>query len=201
MNRPLASLAFGLGAMGATFFIGKLVDPLELSTKYQPARLIGGARKPEALKYIVLHSTESTGTAAAVASYFQSPSSGGSSQVVVGEDGAFQCVPDLRQPAGAPGANSDGLHIEVVGLAKWTREEWLSRAPKALRRCAEVLGQWARDYKIPLAFLDAADLKEGVRRGVTTHYEVSQAFKQSDHWDPGKGFPLDYVLEMARLCA
>ncbi len=201
MIRPMVSVGLGLGALSAVILSSKLLDPLEISTRFQPARLIGGARKPEALKYIVLHSTESTGTGAAVASYFQSPSSGGSSQVVVGEDGAFQCVPDLRQPAGAPGANSDGLHIEVVGLAKWTREEWFQRAPKALRRCAEVLGKWSREYKIPLVFLSAADLKAGDRRGVTTHYEVSQAFKKSDHWDPGTGFPLDYVLEMARMCA
>ncbi len=200
---PLRSVLFGSSVITTMLIAGALNARryrLQCSTKFEPARLTGGARTPGSVRIIVLHSTESQGTAAAVASYFQSPSSGGSTQLVVGDDGCFRCVPDLKQPAGAPGANSDGLHIEVVGMAKWTREEWLER-PIRLDNCARALAEWSQTYRIPLAFVDAAMLKTGRARGVTTHREVSQAFKKSDHWDPGAGFPIDVVLEKARMYA
>lgn len=202
-TRITLSYLAGLGAITATFVTGlaNAGRKVPCSTKFMPARLAGGIRKPGALHVIVLHSTESTGPAANVASYFQSSGAGGSAQIVVGEDGCFRSLPDLQEPAGAPGTNSDGLHIEIVGLAKWTRAEWLERAPRALDLAARVLAEWSQTFKIPLAFLDAAALKTGHARGVTTHNEVSKAFKKSDHWDPGPGFPLDMLLERARMYA
>lgn len=200
---PLRSVIFGSSVMTTMLIVGAMRARsyrLQCSTKFEPARLTGGARKPGSIHLIVLHSTESTGTAASVASYFQSGSAGGSTQLVVGDDGCFRSVPDLNQPAGAPGANSDGLHIEVVGLAKWSRAEWLEH-PTRLDNCARAIAEWSQKYGIPLAFVDAAMLQTKRARGVTTHREVSQAFKQSDHWDPGPGFPLDVVLEKARMYA
>jgi hypothetical protein len=69
----------------------------------------------------------------------------------------------------------------------------------ALDLAAKAIAEWARTYKIPLVFLNAQDLKDPNVKGVTTHNEVSKAFKQSDHWDPGPGFPMDWVLERARF--
>ena len=198
------SYLFGLGAIAVTLATGianARARRLACSTKFQPARLAYGKRDPRALHLIVLHSTESTGLAANVASYFQSPSAGGSANLVVGEDGCFRSVPDLQEPAGAPGTNSDGLHIEIVGLAKWTRDEWLHRAPRAIDLAARALAEWSVAYGIPLAFVGSDALKTGHARGVTTHAEVSKAFKKSDHWDPGPGFPLDVLLERARMYA
>ena len=44
-----------------------------------------------------------------------------------------------------------------------------------------------------MQFIDAEGLKAG-KKGVTTHAEVSKAFKKSNHTDPGLGFPMDRIL-------
>ena len=48
-----------------------------------------------------------------------------------------------------------------------------------------------------MRWLVAADLVAG-RRGITGHVEVSRAFKRSDHWDPGPGFPIESFLDDVR---
>ncbi len=199
--KNLLSYVYGLGAIAGLMISGALITRarrLECSPKFFPGRLSGGARSPERIHLIVIHSTESTGTGAAVASYFQSSGAFGSTQLIAGEDGIYRSVDDLKMPAGAPGANEDGLHIEIVGLAKWTRAEWLARAPKAIEYAARAVAEWGHKYKIPLAYVNAEAIKGGKARGVTTHNDVSKAFKKSDHWDPGPGFPMDVLLEKAR---
>ena len=183
---PLLALTGAAVAMEA-----RLRVPMNCTWK--PARLRGGARSPSSLIWIVVHCTESdAGGALGVANYFQSESSGGSTQLVVGEDGCYRCVGDLETPAGAPGANDRGLHIEIVGRASWTREQWLSRA-RTLGLASRAIAEWARTYRIPIRYVNAQGLKQGVP-GVTTHADVSVAFKKSDHMDPGKNFPLEHVL-------
>ena len=48
-----------------------------------------------------------------------------------------------------------------------------------------------------MRWLVAADLVRG-RRGITSHAEVSLAYRKSDHWDPGPGFPIDEFLGRVR---
>jgi hypothetical protein len=45
--------------------------------------------------------------------------------------------------------------------------------------------------------LSADDLLAG-RRGLTGHAQVSAAFRKSDHWDPGPGFPVESFLDRVR---
>jgi len=150
-----------------------------------------GTRDVKNLKWIVLHSTESD-SASGTVKYFQSPKSTGSAHFVVGEDGTYRTLPDEAQPWGAPGANAEGLHIEIVGHAKFTREEWEERK-KTLENVKRIVSSWGSKYNIPLKFVDADGLKAG-NSGVTTHAEVSKAFHKSTHWDPGPNFPMDKIL-------
>lgn len=174
-------------------------QPTPKLMSFFPARLGTQKRSPEQIRWIVIHSTEG-GTGASNASYFQSPSSGGSTQLITGEDGLYRSVDDLVVPAGAPGANTEGLHIEFVGFAKWPREEWLRRK-KTLHQGAKALAEWSHRYKIPLKRLTVEDLKNPKSRGITTHLDVSRAFKKSDHGDPGSGFPMDVLINEARMLA
>lgn len=160
-----------------------------------PAYIQGGKRSASALRLVVLHSTESQAGALNIANYFANPEAGGSTQLVVGEDGIYRCVPDLVMPAGAPGANEDGLHIEMVGYARWTREEWLERRV-TLRNAAVCVAAWCALYDIPTDFLlKPTDLLDPSARGITTHATVSLAFHKSDHLDPGKNFPFDVLAQ------
>jgi hypothetical protein len=51
--------------------------------------------------------------------------------------------------------------------------------------------------RIPVRWLSPDDLLAG-RRGITGHAEVSKAYRKSDHWDPGPGFPVQSFLDRVR---
>jgi hypothetical protein len=141
----------------------------------------------------VLHSTEGPSAASALAT-FAAPDAGGSTQLVVGDEGAWRCLPDDVEPCGAPGANAQGLHMELVGYASWTRAQWIAHMPM-LRCAARLASDWCSLYGIPQRFIDAKGLLAG-EIGITTHAEVDKAWKKSTHWDPGPGFPMDVFLNL-----
>ena len=66
-----------------------------------------------------------------------------------------------------------------------------------LARASSLVADVCRRRRIPVRWLVADDLLAG-RRGLTGHNEVSRAFKRSDHWDPGDGFPVEAFLDSVR---
>jgi len=200
--------AIGAGVVAGSLLIAQRAFATP-SCRFIPASIHGGKRSLSGLRWIVIHTTEGPGNAEAVGRYFEEaphevtlPSGkiitqpGGSTQIVVGEDGCVRCVPDDEIPAGAKPLNERGLHIEFAGYAAWTREQWMARK-KTLETGRRVIRDWSMIYSIPKVLLDATRLKEAYARdgkGVTTHSAATLAFHQSDHMDPGSGFPLDYVL-------
>lgn len=155
-----------------------------------------GTRPNSAVTLIVLHSTEGGGSAKNVAEYFTNPNSGGSAHLVIDDNACYRCLPNTVVPWGAPGANTNGFHIEQLGYAAWTNKEWLAH-PHMLERVAFKIHQHAQLFRIPLTFVNAAGLRAG-HRGVTTHAEVSKAFPNNagNHHDPGTGYPMAHVLAM-----
>lgn len=167
---------------------------LHLGCKFLRAANDSGPR-PLAPKYIVIHSTESPndkGSARNVASYFSRPSTEASVHTVMDDYECYRCLPDMVIPWGAPPFNSRGLHIEQCGYAKWTRPEWM-RHRATIDRTARAAAYWAKAYRIPIRWLTPAACK-AYRSGITSHANVSAAFGQSDHTDPGSGYPYDYFL-------
>lgn len=160
----------------------------------------GASRDMSAVKLIVVHSTEGA-TAKGAESWFANPipiSAGGpgSTQVVVGPDGCYRTLPDNVVPygAGSP-ANNLGLHIELAGFAKWTRDEWLAQ-DSTLRLAAAQIAAWSASYGIPLEYIDASGLLAG-KTGVTTHLQATNAWHATTHVDPGPNFPMDVLLKYA----
>lgn len=157
-----------------------------------------GARRATSIRLIVLHSAEST-SASGVAGYFARPATQASTQLAVDAKSCYRMIPDLVVPWGAPGANSDGLHIELCGYARWTKDEWLERQA-LLERAAAKCAAWAWTYRIPRRYLTREQLLDGRSRGFTTHADVNAAFKRGDHWDPGLGFPrVEYMAHVRRF--
>lgn len=148
---------------------------------------------------VVIHSTESgrgKGTARAVAGWFAGASAPrASAHYVVGDDEVLQCVLEEDVAWAAPGGNRTGIQIELCGRASQTAEEWL-RGPM-LGRAAALVAGICRRRNIPIVRLSPADLLAG-RRGITGHVDVSRAFRESSHWDPGPNFPWPTFLEMVR---
>jgi len=98
----------------------------------------------------------------------------------------------------APGANHNGIQLEHAGRAGQSSRDWGDPYSSAmLRRSAELCAELCRKYEIPATWLNASDLLAG-RRGITTHAAVSEAFKRSTHWDPGRSFPAVEYLGMVR---
>jgi N-acetyl-anhydromuramyl-L-alanine amidase AmpD len=160
-------------------------------------------RRP--IRLIVIHSMEAPEkgtTAEAVAKYFQSGQVKASAHLCIDNDSIIQCVPDNDIAGAAPGANHDGLHIELAGYARQTREEWLDDYGKAmLELAAQAAARWAVTYDIPIRQLTNFELGSHAPRGFVPHAQVSAVFKQSNHTDPGPAFPWDYFLQQTRLYA
>ena len=66
-----------------------------------------------------------------------------------------------------------------------------------LDRSTTLAADICKRYGIPVVWLNPADLLAG-KRGITSHNNVSKAFKKGSHWDPGEGFPIELYLNAVR---
>lgn len=146
---------------------------------------------------IVQHTTESTGGNTSVVGYLER-NRNGSYQTMVDFDGEeVRMVPDNRQAWGAMNqGNARGLHVCAMGRAEWGRDRWLAEG-RLLERHAMRYAEWNRLYGIPLVKITAEQARNGVR-GIIGHIDVSAAWGESDHWDPGHHWPYDVVIARAK---
>lgn len=152
-----------------------------------------GRSKP--IRLICVHATVSPemGTGAeAVARYFQTSTRPGSTHLVSDNNSTVRCVLDRDTAYGAAGANSDGLHIELVGQPDQTALEWLDDySLDEFEEAGPHIAAWSETYGIPLRWLTVAEVADGRTKGLCTHHDVSRAFPDvsTGHWDPGPHFP------------
>lgn len=171
---------------------------------YIPAANNSGSRTGPVLG-AVIHSAETSegeDSAIGIGNWFKSGKTVGSTHAGVdggsNEPSTVQYVWDSLIAHGAPGANHSHMHIEIAGVARQTRAQWLdSYSLKAIDRAANVVAQWALKFKFPLRWVSVAQLRRGVK-GLCTHDDVSKAFGRSSHWDPGPNFPKDIFLAKAK---
>jgi hypothetical protein len=160
-----------------------------------------GTRPLSAIHLIVLHDMEVkayTQAAEAVGRYFEMGSSGGSTNYGVDNDSIQQYLADNVIPWGAPYANTNGLHIEQMGAANWSTAEWMSKAKGTLERTAWLVAQESKKLGIPIRTLTDSQVRGG-SKGVTTHKQVTRVYGvYGGHTDPGDGYPLSYVLGLAK---
>lgn len=157
-----------------------------------------GGRQIDLIVVHTMEMDEKGETAENCAQWFRNPGAKVSAHYCVDADSIVQCVRDQDVAWAAPGANSDGIQIEHAGRAKQTGRDWGDAYSTAmLERSAALVADLCRKYKIPVAWLYAADLVAG-KRGITTHDAVSKAFKRGSHWDPGTGFPVERYLALIR---
>lgn len=158
---------------------------------------------------VVIHTMEApetSMTAENVAAWFANrnakyPAPPASAHYCLDNDSVVQCVRESDIAWGAPGANHNGLHVELSGYAKQTEAQWADEFSLAmLRRAAWLVARMCREHRIPVTLLSADDLK-AKKRGICGHDTVSKAFppKANPHWDPGPWFPwLDFLGELAQ---
>jgi len=116
----------------------------------------------------------------------------------VDADSIVQCVREEDTAFAAPGLNADGIQIELAARAAQDAAGWADPYSMAvLVRAAELVADICKRHRLPVSFVDADGLLRG-ERGVTTHAEVTRAYKRSTHTDPGKSFPLAAFLAAVR---
>lgn len=185
---------------------GKMLDLAKILFKQAQSYTKAG-RSRASIKWIVLHSMEGpedVKRAEHVASWFAGelgpkfPAPRASAHYAVDSDSIVQMVHDRDVAWHAPGANRQSIGIEHAGKARQTRKEWLDAfSGPMLLMSAELTAALCNMYVIPRMFIDAEGLLRG-EAGVTTHAEVTKAFKRSTHTDPGANFPMDWYLERVR---
>lgn len=164
------------------------------STHYRAAH-DAGPRALSEITDVVMHCTQGA-TAQAAASWFANPDSAGSAHLCVDDAHCFRTLSDNRVPWAAPGANTQGVHIEMAGFAAWDAAMWWGRHRWTIERAAYKAARYCHVYGIPPKFRKAADLKAG-KHGVTTHAECSKAFG-GDHTDPGPLWPRRRFMRRVR---
>jgi N-acetyl-anhydromuramyl-L-alanine amidase AmpD len=153
------------------------------------------------VRVIVIHSMEAPEkgeTAENVARFFQNTQRQASAHLCIDNNSIVQCVFDNDVAFAAPGANHDGVHLELAGFARQTREEWLDPySTLVLENAAEATAQYCLKYNIPIKHLTNDEL-DAKQKGIVGHVQVSEVFQKSTHTDPGKDFPWDQFVERVR---
>jgi N-acetyl-anhydromuramyl-L-alanine amidase AmpD len=151
------------------------------------------------VRVIVIHDmefSERTDTAEVIAKDFanRKEDNKASAHLCIDSNSIVQCVLDNDVAYAAPGCNSDGLHIELAGYGKQTREQWLDPFGIAMLALgADAAAQYCLKYDIPPLKLTDEQLFAG-QKGIVGHDQVSRVYKKSDHTDPGPNFPWDYFI-------
>jgi N-acetyl-anhydromuramyl-L-alanine amidase AmpD len=150
---------------------------------------------------VVMHTmeiAERRDAAEICARWFRTPASKVSAHYCVDANSVIQCVREKDIAWHARGGNTRSIGVELAGFARQTRRDWEDDYSRAvLARAATLVADICRRKRVPVRWLLADDLVAG-RRGITGHVEVSNAFRRSDHWDPGPGFPIESFLDRVR---
>lgn len=172
-----------------------------------------GAESNSPVARVVIHATcpdvgypsaSKAGRAESTAKYFQSTSRAASAHYVVDISTTVQCLSEQTVGYHAPpNAHSIGVEICADGGSRasfsnpahaYTRAQWLSpQVWPAVERAATLTRDICDRHHIPLRRLTTAQVKAG-EKGICGHDNVSDAFHQSDHDDPGPNFPWDRFM-------
>jgi hypothetical protein len=146
-----------------------------------------------------MEAPEKPATAKAVAQWFAGTTAPqASAHYNIDNAEIWQSVKEHDVAWAAPGANRQGIHLEHAGYARQSAMDWADTYSEAmLQRSAALTADLCTRHSLPVAFVPAADLLAG-RRGITTHAEVSKAWRLSDHTDPGPNFPMAHYLNLVR---
>lgn len=117
-------------------------------------------------------------------------------------DSATQSVKDNDVAYAAPPANDNGLHFELVGYAKQSPADWDDAYSRAeLDLAAKIIAAKCIEHNIPVVGFLTPEQLLADKRGITSHWNVSKAWKRSDHQDPGPNFPYDKFIALIQQYA
>lgn len=126
----------------------------------------------------------------------------GYAAVTDGNGGYIEIADATAGPYHAPPLNKTWWSICIPGRASQTHDEWLDQLSyNHIRGVAKYIVDKSKIDGFPLHKLDSHGLLAG-DRGYCGHADVSNAWGQTDHTDPGRNFPWDVLAaEIAKLAA
>ena len=129
-----------------------------------------------------------------VAQYFATGTRSASAHYTVDASDPIQhSVPDARVAYHAP-PNTGSIGVEICGLGHYTAAQWNDpRVRPAWERAARLVADICDRHGVPKRWVTPSQLRAGAR-GICTHLDVTQAWRQTDHDDPGPGFPKDAFM-------
>lgn len=150
---------------------------------------------------VVIHTMEcpeNSSRAEWCATYLRDSNRTASAHFYLDDDSIVQGV-DVKNVAwAAPGGNRQGIQLEHAGYAAQNPTQWDDDYSRRMLDLSARLTAWlCTTYNIPVTWVTAADLRKGAR-GITSHAEISKAFRLTDHTDPGVNFPIARYLELIR---
>lgn len=152
---------------------------------------------------IVMHGTVTlcvAGGARAVAQMFHNTSRDASTQYVVDPGEVVRCVPDDTIAYGAP-PNKGAIHVEQTDIQGGSPSRWQDASHQSmLRLAARLVASLCLKFDIPIRKIGPRDLLAG-RKGICGHADVSYAWHQTDHIDPGTDYPWDQFIALVQEAA
>jgi hypothetical protein len=147
---------------------------------------------------VVIHATDNTASDEAEASYAETRPDHTSAHFYSDEDSVIQALDTSHVAYGCyPIGNSRSVQFEISG-----RSNELTDA--SLRRAAPVVARVCQEYGIPIRKVTPTELAGGAK-GICGHLDVTRAWGEGDHTDPGAYFPwstfIAYVQHAANPAA
>jgi N-acetyl-anhydromuramyl-L-alanine amidase AmpD len=165
-----------------------------------PAAYVKGRRSGQPT-VVVIHDTEGNeGITSAEdgAAYDKRRTDGTSTHFFTDPNSTVQCVYtwDQANAARATG-NHIGIHIEMCGKASQTKAQWGDPNSAAMiDNTAKLVARLCKKYGFPVRRLTVQELQNG-GKGIVGHVDITRAFGESDHTDPGPNFPWETLIAKA----
>lgn len=154
------------------------------------------SRGGSGVRLIVLHTAEGARTIESLGGFFQGDV--GASSHVGADDKANTIGEYVKRGNKAwtqANYNPVSVAIELCGFASWSRDEWMNNHKNMLDNCAKWIAEEAKQFGLPITKLNSSQA-QGSGRGVCQHADLGSG--GGGHWDCGSGFPMDYVLDLAK---
>lgn len=163
------------------------------------------------IKYIVIHTNQGPHipnqhpdhTAENLATYLTSTTYTPypvSYHTIVDDDSLIVYLADDMEAWAALSSNPIGLHLCFIGMAEWSRDEWLQHT-SMLQLGATKVAQWCQLHNIPIQKSTPPQVSKG-QIGIIGHADWTYAQKlinpnaTDSHTDPGNNFPWDIFIPM-----
>lgn len=143
---------------------------------------------------IVIHATDNTADAHDEDEYSSVRTDDVSAHFYIDDTQKYQAIDtDLIAYGCYPTGNSRSVQFELCGLSNQISDATMrDAAPIVARACAQ--------YGIPITKISSAQLVAGVK-GICGHSDVTNAWHEGDHTDPGAQFPWTTFISYVQVAA